>query len=185
MSSSPQKRPSSPQNRHSPLIGYVHDFSTVQRNRKDTLDFHTFTIQTSSSENRPGLLYSPKKKKLLLESQHSRTPVKLQDYTFTDDDKIIVNDMTYIASDQPMEYSFQYKNLHVTMPDPVTLLDILNEKEEWEVVTVRAKVLSTKEPRTVDAKNFRLCEGMIGVHTATMPIDIWEEHIEKINPRKT
>lgn len=185
MSSSPQKRPSSPQNRHPPLIGYVHDFSTVQRNRKDTLDFHTFTIQTSSSENRTGLLYSPKKKKLLLESQQSRTPVKLQDYTFTDDDKIIVNDMTYITSAQPTEYSFQYKNLPATMPDPVTLLDILNEKKEWELVTVRAKVLSTKEPTTVGAKNFRLCEGMIGDNTSTMPIDIWEQHIEKIKPGKT
>ena len=178
MSSIPQKK--------QPLIGYVHDVSELKRNRQDSFDYHNFTIQTSSSESKEALLYSPKKKKLLLDSQESRTPVKLHDYTFTNDQKkIVVNDMTYITTVQLTEYSFQYKELPVARQEPVTLLNILNEKKEWEVITVNAKLLSTKEPTTVCAKKLRLCEGVIADATATMPIDIWEHFIDKLKPGNT
>ena len=73
------------------------------------MDYVSLTLQTSENETREALLYSPKKRPLLAQRKESRTPVKLQNYTFTEDQqKIVVNDMTFISTPDSSEYNFQF-----------------------------------------------------------------------------
>ena len=132
------------------LIGYVHNLSPPRRNRGNTMNYCTFVLQTSAQETLEALLYSTHKRPLLLESQNNHTPVKLKHFTYTDDrDKIIVNDMTNIAIPQQCEYSFQYDETALLQDEPITILDILNTHKEWDIVSVRGKILNVKEPRSV------------------------------------
>ena len=114
------------------------------------MNYCTFVQQTSVQETLKVLLYSTHKRPLLLESQNNHTPVKLKHFTYTDDrDKIIVNDMTNIAIPQQCEYSFQYDETALLQDEPITILDILNTHKEWDIVSVRGKILNVKEPRSV------------------------------------
>ena len=132
------------------LIGYVHNLSPPRRNRGNTMNYCTFVLQTSAQETLEALLYSTHKRPLLLESQNNHTPVKLKHFTYTDDrDKIIVNNMTNIAIPQQCEYSFQYDETALLQDEPITILDILNTHKEWDIVSVRGKILNVKEPRSV------------------------------------
>ena len=98
-----------PLNTGDSLMAYVHEMSQVKRNRGDTMDYHSFKLQTSANTHRDALLYSLSKRPLLMESELSRTPVKIKNFTFKHDkSKIVINDMTNISTPQQCEYSFQY-----------------------------------------------------------------------------
>lgn len=89
-------------------IGYIHNLSEVIRNKADTLDYCTLKLQTSDDKLEDALLYSPVKRKMLATNEQSRTAVKLQKLTYTEDgDKIIINDVTRITSPETTEYNFQ------------------------------------------------------------------------------
>lgn len=111
-SSGPQaKKPKSSTPKKS-VIGYVHNLLSTKRNRNNTMDYFKFPLQTAPNKATPALLYSPSIQPLLEQSQTSRTPIKLTNYTYTEEDsKIVVNDMTFIGKPQATEYSFQYSNL--------------------------------------------------------------------------
>ena len=169
------------------LIGYVHNLSPPRRNRGNTMNYCTFVLQTSAQETLQALLYSTHKRPLLLESQNNRTPVKLKHFTYTEDrDKIIVNDMTNIAIPQQCEYSFQYDDTTLLQGEPSTILDILNTHKEWDVVSVRGKILNVKDRRSVGSprKRLNLMEAVLGDVTATIPLDLWESHIDKVQQGK-
>ncbi|KAK3746099.1 hypothetical protein QZH41_004624 [Actinostola sp. cb2023] len=88
------------------IIAYVHDLSPTKRNRGNSMDYCTLTLQTSASESHEALLYSLAKRSLLLQSQTSRTPVKIRNYTRTDDIlKIVINDMANINTPEQHEYN--------------------------------------------------------------------------------
>ena len=147
------------------LIGYVHNLSHPRRNRGNTMNYCTFVLQTSAQETQEALLYSTHKRPLLLESQNNHTPVKLKHFTYTEDrDKIIVNDMTNIAFPQQCEYSFQYDESTLLQSELITILDILNTRREWDVVTVRGKILNVKDQRQVGSprKRLKLMEAVLG-----------------------
>ena len=77
----------------STAIGYIHDLSDAIRNKANTHDYCTLKIQTSQERLEDALLYSPAKRKILASSEKSRTPVKLQEQTYTKHgEKIIIND---------------------------------------------------------------------------------------------
>jgi len=169
------------------LIGYVHNLSAPRRNRGNTMNYCTFVLQTSAQETLEALLYSTHKRPLLLESQNNHTPVKLKHFTYTEDGgKIIVNDMTNIAIPQQCEYSFQYDETTLLQGEPITILDILNTRKEWDVVTIRGKILNVKDQRSVGSprKRLNLREAVLGDVTATIPIDLWESHIDKVHHGK-
>ena len=169
------------------LIGYVHNLSPPRRNRGNTMNYCTFVLQTSAQQTLEALLYSTHKRPLLLESQNNHTPVKLKHFTYTEDrDKIIVNDMTNIAIPQQCEYSFQYDETTLLQGEPITILDILNTHKEWDVVTVRGKILNVKDQRSVGSprKRLTLMEAVLGDVTATIPLDLWESHIDKVQQGK-
>lgn len=55
---------------------------------------------------------------MLATNEQSRTAVKLQKLTYTEDgDKIIINDVTRITSPETTEYNFQYKGFHLKDED--------------------------------------------------------------------
>lgn len=69
------------------------------------------TLQTSQNDMQEALLYSPQKQSLLSMRKETRTPIKLQNYAYTEDKKkIILNDMTFISTPDPSEYDFQYQD---------------------------------------------------------------------------
>ena len=101
------------------------------------MDYVSFTLQTSQTEGKETLIYSKHKRQLFTESQTNRTPIKLKDYTLTEDKKkIVVNDMTFVSTPQPTEYAFQYAELQPVEEHPVSLIEVLNTKKEWDIVTV-------------------------------------------------
>ena len=112
------------------LIGYVQNLSPLKRNRKNTLDYASMTLQTASG-NREVLLYSPPKRSLLLESEKSRRPIKVSCLTSTPDrKKLIINDMTKVSFPDSSECSFQFEDVRLATPDPMTILQVLNESDE-------------------------------------------------------
>ena len=115
------------------LIGYVQNLSPLKRNRKNSLDYASMTLQTASG-NRQVLLYSSPKRSLLLESEKSRRPIKVSCLTSTPDrKKLIINDMTKISFLDSSEYSFQFEDVRLATPDPMTILQVLNESDEWKL----------------------------------------------------
>ena len=49
------------------------------------------------------------------QSQRNQTPIKLTDFTFTEDqEKVVVNNMTFVSVPQPTEYAFQYSDIRTT-----------------------------------------------------------------------
>ena len=69
--------------RKSTLIGYVHKLSPPKRNRRDTMNYSTFGLQTETGKVEDGLCFSSAKRILLEEKQLNRTAVKLSAYTLT------------------------------------------------------------------------------------------------------
>lgn len=79
MSNKSLKRPAT-----SSIIGYVIHLSPEKRNKKDTMDYATFTRQTSANEMKEALIYLKHKPQLFSQSQTNRTPIKLTYFTFTE-----------------------------------------------------------------------------------------------------
>ena len=152
------------------------------------MTYCTFLLQCSTY-TKEALLYSTPKRPLLLQSQESRTPIKLHQFTYTEDkQKVIVNDMTQISVPNQCEYAFQYDESTHQQCEPITILELLNTCNEWEMATVQGKVLSVQDkPRTVGSsprKRYQLLEAVIGDASATIPIDIWESLINKVQKGK-
>lgn len=79
------------------VIGYVHELSPIKKNKSRTLEYYSLTLQKSSTQHREALLYRTQKSKFLEESLETRTPVILQNITYTaDGKKIVINDMTFV-----------------------------------------------------------------------------------------
>lgn len=85
---------------------------------------------------------------------------------------------------QQHEYSFQFKKPTERQSDHASVLDVLNTRKEWEVVTVQGKIFGVKDQRTVGSprKRLRLMEAFLDDGSGRIPIDIWESHIETIKP---
>jgi len=59
------------------LIAYVHNVSLLKRNKKNTIDYTTLTLQTDASTTQPAFCYSKAKRKLLDEHETKRAPIKI------------------------------------------------------------------------------------------------------------
>ena len=173
----------SPLKSGSPMIAYVHNLSPLKRNRKNTLDYSTLTLQTKG-ERKDALLYSKTKRPLLVNSVDSHTPVKIQRYTFTSDgQKVIINDMTTISSPNQTDYTFQFEEEPVVSKEP-TVISSITSLDEWDLVTVVAKAVHVTDPVFVTAKDgstkLKLAECTLADKTGAIVIDVWEDHISKV-----
>ena len=60
------------------------------------------------------------------------------------------------------------------------IIDILNEGKEWDRVSLKAKVIHKKEAIQVGSKKLKLAVATVADSTASIPLDIWGEHIRSI-----
>ena len=61
------------------------------------------------------------------------------------------------------------------------IIDILNEGKEWDRVSLKAKVIQKEEAIQVGSKKLKLAVATVADSTASIPLDIWEEHIQSID----
>ncbi|KAK3746515.1 hypothetical protein QZH41_007955 [Actinostola sp. cb2023] len=165
------------------LIAYVHELSPLKRNRKNTMNYCTLTLQTSSEPPQDALLYSPNKRPLLMDSEESHTPLKIKCFTYTPDKKLIINDMTNLTLPDQTEYSFQFKATQSPKP-PTQIQDIFNSSTEFDKIILCGKVLNLGETRTVGSRNLNLATATFADLTGTINVDIWERHIPMIERGK-
>ena len=61
-----------------------------------------------------------------------------------------------------------------------------NTCREWDVVTVSGKILNVKDQRQVGSpcKQLNLMEAVLGDVRATIPLDLWESQIDKVQQGK-
>lgn len=162
----------------------MHNLSRVKHNKRKTFQYATLDLQTSETESQEVLLYSKFKRSILQDSAVSRSPVKIRRFTHTDDGKkVIINDVTNISTPSQSEYLFQYEQ-KVGTP-MCSAAKVLNDCSEWDLVTVRGKVLRLKKPTVVGStsaskQQLKLCEGLLGDESGAIPLDVWESHIDQI-----
>lgn len=178
--SSPLNKTSSKRKNEETLMGYAQDVSEVKRNRSNTTDYVTMRIQTSLVKMCQALQYSPQKRRIYVHSQQTKTPIKIKDFARTSDDKIVINDMTYVGQPTAGEYAFQYAEVPKEKQIATNIIDILNEGKEWDRVSLKAKVIHKEEPIQVGSKKLKLAVATMADSTASIPLDIWEEHVQSI-----
>ena len=137
-------------------------------------------IQTSPVKTCQALLYSPQKRKIFVHSQQTKTPIKIKDFARTSNDKLVINDMTYVGQCTAGEYSFQYAEVPEEKKITTNIIEILNEGKEWDRVSLKAKVIQKEDAIQVGSKKLKLAVATVADSTASIPLDIWEEHIQSI-----
>lgn len=88
--------------------------------------------------------------------------------------------MTYVGQPTAGEYSFQYAEVPVEKQIATNIIDILNEGKEWDRVSLKAKVTHKEQAIQVGSKKLKLAVATVADSTASIPLDIWEEHIQSI-----
>ncbi|CAH3157394.1 unnamed protein product [Porites lobata] len=173
--------PSSPEGPH--IIAYVHNLSPLKRNKRNTIDYTTLTLQTDATTTQPALCYSKTKRKLLHEHETKRAPIKISRYTKSGDKtKIVINDKTLLAKPDDMDYTFQYYD---DADEPVTpLSDLLKDDASKEDnITVCAKVVKVSDPKNVvtqQSRGNKVSEVTLLDTTGTMTLDLWNEQIAQV-----
>ena len=163
------------------LLGYVHSVSPMKRNRQNTVDYLTLTLQTDTSDYKEAVCFSKSKRALLLERQDSHTPVKITSYTNSKDaKKIIINDMTRISEADRLVYSFQYNAL--VDSTPLKCIEyILQDCKPMDMVSVKGKVVWLNESTMVGQKKLRLAKARLSDSSKhSITIELWEEHIAQV-----
>ena len=182
--SSPLKKTSSKRKNEETLIGYAQHVSEVKRNRSNTTDYVTMRIQTSPVKTCQALLYSPQKHKIFVHSKQTKTPIKIKDFARTSDNKIVINDMTYVGQPTSGEYSRQYADVPEEKQIATNKINIINKGKEWDRVSLKAKVIQKAAAIQVGSKELKLAVATVADFTASIPLDIWEEHIQRIEIRQ-
>ena len=164
------------------IIAYVHKVSESRRNKRNTMDYSTMVLQTSSDTQLPALIYSKTKRKLLVDSERSRTPVKLQRFTYTSDgSKVIVNDMTKISSPQPTEYSFQFEEVGSNDEEQrMAVREIIDNSNEGDLMSIRGKIVGVAEPTVTKSRGLKVANALFADETGKTELDLWEGHISAV-----
>ena len=170
-----------------PIIAYVQSVSPPKRNRRNTFDYATVSLQTSNEIKQEALLYSSHKRSLFEESEKCRTPIKLQKYTYTDDKKkIIINDMTHVSVPKPSEYAFQFTNSAACQYKRVTVSEAVATSEEWDEVEMLGKIINLGSPHTVQRKGQHVSttidvrEAVLADTTGSIRLDVWDTNIPQL-----
>ena len=163
------------------IIAYVHKVSESRRNKRNTMDYSTMVLQTSSDKQLSALIYSKTKRKLLVDSERSRTPVKLQRFTYTSDEsKVIINDMTKISSPQPTEYLFQFEEVGSNEEEKRTAVrEIIDNFNKGDLMSIRGKIVGIAEPVT-KSRGLRVANALFADETGKIELDLWEGHISDV-----
>ena len=147
------------------------------------MDYCTLLLQTSEC-TKEALLYSKNKRSLLEESELSRTAVKIQRFTHTEDgSKVVINDMTTITQPLATEYAFQFQLPTAARYPKRTVVEI-HETKDWELISFSGKVLNQYEPTIVGAKKLQLAEYTFGDTTGNVLVNLWADMISKVERGK-
>ena len=94
--------------------------------------------------------------------------------------------MTNISTPDHHEYNFQYTQVPQQELIPATILEILNSHKEWDVVSVRGKIISLQQGRSVGSprKRLQLVEAVLADGTGSIPVDLWESNIGQVEQGK-
>lgn len=99
-----------------------------------TMDYVSMTLQASPNMSCEALLYSQQKRTL-------KRKVKLEDFIQTDDQKIAVDDTTFVGVPHQFEYSFQHAEVPSQFSrEPVKVLEVLTTNKKWDSVMVPGKI---------------------------------------------
>ena len=173
--------PTSPEGPH--IVAYLHNLSPLKRNKRNTIDYTTLTLQTDATTTQTALCYSKTKRKLLHEHETKRAPIKISRYMKSGDKtKIVINDKTLLAKPDDMDYTFQYYD---DTDQPVTpLSDLLKDNASKEDnITVCAKVVKVSDPQnavTQQSRGNKVSEVTLLDTTVTMTLDLWNEQIAQV-----
>lgn len=116
------------------------------------MDYSTLLLQTEDT-TKEALCYSKNKRPLLNDSQTSRTPIKLQRFTFTEDGaKLVINDMTNISQPLPTEYKFQFQPPAAKSYPNLTVDGIKRSSNDGDLVTFAGKLLHQADSTLVGTK---------------------------------
>ena len=158
-------------------IGYIQSLSPEKRNKKDTLNYSSLTLQTAEG-TKEALCFSRSRRKLLKERFDNKTAVEIYNYAMSNDGKIFINDMTQVSNAQPGDYFFQFKET----ADELSFrsLDyIIKETKSMDMVNFPAKVVS-KGP-TETAKNLKLARCVVADSPSSfMTLVLWQENIDQV-----
>ena len=162
------------------VIGYVQHVSPMKRNQKNTLDYASLTLQTGPDTVQQALLYASNKLRILRESAETRTPIKLQRFTYTPDDKIIINAYTSLSKPLQTECSFQYSQ-QAEHFKPMTVQVIQDTGKEWDSISFTGKVVHLGEESLVGVKKLRLVEAFMADSTGAIKVSLWQDLIGKVS----
>lgn len=142
------------------VIAYIHNVSPPRKNRRNTMDYCTLTLQTDCDPHTlPALLFSKQKRKILVDHEASHSPVKLQRLTkLADGKKYIINDMTKISDPRPDKYSFQFKELSSASDQLASVGEIKDVYQNGSTVNVKGKILHVGESRLIPSKQLKVCQ---------------------------
>ena len=151
----------------------------MKRNHNDMVDYSTLILQNGAEETREALLYSNTKRRILNTSQESHTPVKIERFTNTDDNrKIIINDMSRVTIPNETGYSFQYMSKEkMSSSQQIAIADISKNCVEWNTVTIRGKAVHLGDNETVGRKKLKLAKAIIADSSGAIALDVWKEGI--------
>ena len=99
--------------------------------------------------------------------------------------------MATISNPNQTEYRFQFEEETVTSREPTVITNIMS-LDEWDLVTLVAKVVHVSDPNFVSANHrstkLKLVEctladntGTLADNTGTIATDVWEDHIPKVH----
>ena len=164
------------------LVGYVHNVSPVKRNKRNTLNYSTFTLQVGENSMHDALCYSTTKRAILAEKEASRTPIKIARFTRTaDHTKLVVNDITHVTAPNSLECPFQFcQNLD---NQTTTTLEKLDEAPE-DKLTIFCKVLKLSETKVVGRAKYNVANATIADNTGQITLDVWNNLIPQIQENK-
>jgi len=146
------------------------------------MDYSTMVLQMSSDRQLSALIYSKTKRKLLVDSEWSRTPVKLQRFTYTSDgSKVIINDMTKISSLQPTEYSFQFEEVGSNDEEKRILVrEIIDKFNEGDLMSICGKIVGVAEPTVTKSRGLKVANALFADEMGKIELDLWEGHISAV-----
>lgn len=129
-------------------------------------------IKTTAVKMCQALLCSPLKRKIF--TVNKQTPIKIEDFARTSNDKIVIDDMTYIGQPTAGKYSSQYAEVPEEKQIATNIIDTLNKRQRM------GKSFQKEKAIQVRSKKLKLAITTVADSTALIPLDRWEEYIQSI-----
>lgn len=135
-------------------------------------------IKTTAVKMCQALLCSPLKRKIF--TVNKQTPIKMEDFARTSNDKIVIDDMTYVGQPTAGKYSSQYAEVPEEKQIATNIIDTLNKGKEWDRVSSKLKAIQKEKAIQVRSKKLKLAITTVADSTALILLDRWEEYIQSI-----